>query len=108
MEHVTKGARTRTRKLRQSQVDRVFVAVLASAAPVPERLGFCKLRPAFVASWFKLSIENHRRTLGSRVRVPKRGFGSFPAADFRGVSNIVPGVARLRGTRVKPDILSKI
>jgi hypothetical protein len=95
-------------KLRQSQDDCVFGAVLASAAPVPERLGFCKLRPAFVASRFKLSIENHRRTLVSRVRVPKRGFGSFPAADFRGVSNIVPGVARLRGTWVRPDILSKI
>jgi hypothetical protein len=95
-------------KLRQSQDDRVFVALLASAAPVPERLRFCKLRPAFVASRFKLSIDNHRGTLWSRVRVPKCGFGSFPAVVFRGVSNIVPGIARLRGTRVKPDIFSKI
>jgi len=95
-------------KLRQSQDDRVLVAVLASALPVPERLGFCKLCPAFVASRFKLSIENHRPTLGSRVEVPKRGLGSFPAADFRGLSNIVPDIARLRGTRVKPDIFSKI
>jgi|GEM_PF-5984588 len=46
-------------KLRQSQDDRASVAVVASAAPVPERLGFCKLCPAFVASRFKLSIENH-------------------------------------------------
>ncbi len=95
-------------KLRQSQDIRVFVAAFASARPVPERLGFCKLCPAFVASRFKLSIENHRRTLASRVGVPKRGFGRFPAADFRGLSNIVPGIARLRGTRVKSDIFGKI
>jgi hypothetical protein len=77
-------------KLRQSQVDRASVVVLGSAAPVPERLGFCKLYPAFVASRFKLSIENHRLTRGSRARVPRRGLGSFRAADFRGLSNIVP------------------
>jgi hypothetical protein len=86
-------------KLRQSQDDRASVVVLGSAAPVPERLGFCKLYPAFVASRFKLSIENHRLTRGSRARVPRRGLGSFRAADFRGLSNIVPwyrsGIARL-------------
>jgi hypothetical protein len=90
MELVTNGARTRTMKLRQSQDDRASGVVVASATPVPEGLGFCKLFPAFVASRFKLSIENHRITRGSRVRVLKRGLGSFRAADFCGLSNIVP------------------
>src|SRR5580704_6799961 len=99
MKLVTKGARTRTMKLRQSQDDRASGPVVASAAPVPEKLGFCKLCPAFVASRFKLSIENHGLTRGSRARVPRRGLGSFRAADFRDLSNIVPwyrsGIARL-------------
>ena len=54
-------------KLRQSQDDRGSAGVLASAAPVSEWLDFCKLRPAFVASRFKLSIENHRLMRGSRA-----------------------------------------
>ena len=73
-------------KLRQSQDDRTSAEVPAAAAPVPDRLGFCKLRPALVASRFKLSIENHRLTRGSRVGVPRRGLGSFPVADFRGLN----------------------
>ena len=77
-------------KLRQSQDDRASGVVVASATPVPEGLGFCKLFPAFVASRFKLSIENHEITRGSRVRVPRRGLGSLRAADFCGLSNIVP------------------
>src|ERR1700680_487591 len=90
MELVTKGARTRTMKLRQSQDDRASDAVVASAAPVPEKLGFCKLCPAFVASRFTLAIENHRLTRGSRARVPGRSLGSFGSADFCGLSSIVP------------------
>src|ERR1700730_3210834 len=90
MELVTKGARTRTTKLRQSQDDRASGAIVASTAPVPERLGFCKLCPAFVASRFTLAIENHRLTRGSRARVPRRGLSSFRAADFCGLSSIVP------------------
>jgi len=86
-------------KLRQSQDDRASGAVVASAAPVPERLGFCKLCPAFAESRFKLSIENHRLTRGSRARVPRRGLGSFRAADCCDLSNIDPwyrsGIARL-------------
>jgi hypothetical protein len=77
-------------KLRQSQDDRVPVPVVASAAPVLERPGFCKLCPAFVASRFKLSIENHSLARGSRARATKRGLGSFWAADFCGIFNIVP------------------
>src|SRR5580693_984240 len=90
MELVTKGARTRTMKLRQSQDDRASGAIVASAAAVPERRGFCKLCPAFVASRFKLSIENHRLTRGSRACAARRSLGSFRAADFCGRSNIVP------------------
>src|SRR5947208_2139622 len=89
MELVTKGARTRTMKLRQIQDDRASVAVFTSAAPAPEGLGFCKLCPAFVASRFKRSIENHTLTRRSRSRAPKRGHGSSRAVDFCSLSNIV-------------------
>src|ERR1700731_1700399 len=99
MELVTKGATTRTTKLRQSQDDRASVAALASAPSVPEGPGFCMLCPALVASRFKRSIENHTLTRRSRARAPKCGLGSFLAADFCGLSNIVPwyrsGIARL-------------
>jgi hypothetical protein len=108
MELTTTGARTRTRKLRQSQDDRASIAVLAWAAPVAKELGICKPCPAFVASRFKLSIENHGLTRGSRVGVPKRSFGSIPAADFRVLSSIVPWYPRLRRTRVEPDFFGKI
>ena len=76
-------------KLRQSQDDRSSMEVVAAAAPSPERLGSCKPYPAFAASRFNLSIENHRLTRGSRMRVAKRGLGSFRAADFCSLSNIV-------------------
>src|ERR1700730_670276 len=97
MELVTKGARTRTMKLRQSQDDRASGAVVASAAPVSERQGFCELCPALVTRRFKLSIENHRLTRGSRAPVPRRGLSNLREADFCGLSNIVPyrsGIAR--------------